>query len=175
MRERKATVSHCISSNLKLGSGVAPISSYLNEGIRVVVATDGAASNNNLNVMEEIHLASLAAKGAFLDPTLLPPQTVLEMATVNGAEAQGREDCGVIETGKKADFIILDLDKPHLIPKHDILANVVYSAQASDIYMTVIDGRVVYKEGEFLTIDRERVQYEADRRVKRICSHMQGM
>ncbi|WP_320992083.1 amidohydrolase [Hungatella sp.] len=175
MRERKATVSHCISSNLKLGSGVATISSYLDEGIRVVVATDGAASNNNLNVMEEIHLASLAAKGAFLDPTLLPPQTVLEMATVNGAEAQGREDCGVIETGKKADFIILDLDKPHLIPKHDILANVVYSAQASDIYMTVIDGRVVYKEGEFLTIDRERVQYEADRRVKRICSQMQGM
>ena len=81
----------------------------------------------------------------------------------------------MIETGKKADFIILDLDKPHLIPKHDILANVVYSAQASDIYMTVIDGRVVYKEGEFLTIDRERVQYEADRRVKRICSQMQGM
>ena len=116
--------------------------------------------------MEEIHLASLAAKGAFLDPTLLPPQTVLEMATVNGAEAQGRADCGVIETGKKADFIILDLDKPHLIPKHDILANVVYSAQASDIYMTVIDGRVVYKEGEFLTIDRERVQYEADRRTQ---------
>lgn len=175
LRENKATVSHCISSNLKLGSGVAPINGYLDEGIRVVIATDGAASNNNLNLMEEIHLASLAAKGTFMDSTLLSPKTVLKMATLNGAKAQGREDCGVIEEGKKADFILLDLDKPHLIPRHDILANVVYSAQSSDIYMTVIDGRVVYKEGEFLTIDKERVLYEADSRVKRICSQLQEM
>lgn len=175
LRANKATVSHCISSNMKLGSGVAPVAGYLQEGINVVVATDGAASNNNLNMMEEIHLASLAAKGAYLDPALLPPQEVLKMATVNGALAQGRKDCGMIETGMRADFVILDMDKPHLVPEHDAIANIVYSAQSSDIYMTAIDGRIVYKDGEFLTIDKERIQYEASRRVERICGQLQGM
>lgn len=175
MRERRGVVSHCISANLKLGSGIAPIGSYLDQNIPVAIATDGAAGNNNLNMMEELHLASMAAKGAFLDPSLMPPLTVLKLATAGGAKAQGRKDCGVIQTGNRADFIILDLDKPHLIPFHDIPANIVYSAQASDIYMTVIDGQVVYRDGEFLTIDRERVQYEAVRRVNQICRRMQGM
>ena len=171
---RGATISHCISSNLKLGSGIAPVSRYAAEGINLVVATDGAASNNNLNMMEEIHLASLAGKGAFHDPTALPPEQILRMATVNGARAQGRTDCGVIEAGKRADFIVLDLDRPHLVPVHNIAANLVYSAQSSDICMTVIDGRTVYKNGEFLTIDRERVMYEAARRVERICGQLRG-
>lgn len=170
----RATISHCISSNLKLGSGIAPISSYAEQGINIVIATDGAASNNNLNMMEEMHLASLAAKGAFLNPKSMPPEQVLKMASVNGAMAQGRKDCGVIEAGYKADFIILDLDKPHLVPTHNIAANIVYSAQSSDVYMTVIDGKTVYKDGEFLTIDRERVQFEAVKRVNRICGQLSG-
>lgn len=119
--------------------------------------------------MEEMHLASLAGKGAFHDSTMLPPAMILKMATVNGAHAQGRKDCGVIEMGKRADFIILDMDKPHLLPTHNLLANLVYSAQSSDLYMTVIDGETVYKNGEFLTIDRERVLYEVTKRVNRIC------
>lgn len=171
---KKATISHCISSNLKLGSGVAPISSYMEQGINTVIATDGAASNNNLNVMEEMHLASLSAKGAFLNPKAMPPEQVLKMASVNGAMAQGREDCGVIEAGKKADFVILDLDRPHLLPIHNVAANIVYSAQSSDIYMTVIDGKTVYKDGRFLTIDRERVQFECVKRVNRICGRLGG-
>ncbi len=170
----RATISHCISSNLKLGSGIAPISSYAEQGINIVIATDGAASNNNLNMMEEMHLASLAAKGAFLNPKAMPPEQVLKMASVNGAMAQGRKDCGVIEAGYKADFIILDMDKPHLVPTHNIAANIVYSAQSSDVYMTVIDGKTVYKDGEFLTIDRERVQFEAVKRVNRICGQLNG-
>ena len=169
-----ATISHCISSNLKLGSGIAPISSYADQGINIVIATDGAASNNNLNMMEEMHLASLAAKGAFLNPAALPPEMVLKMASVNGAKAQGRLDCGVIGAGNKADFVILDMDKPHLVPVNNIAANIVYSAQSSDVFMTVIDGKTVYKDGEFLTIDRERVQYEAVKRVNRINGQLNG-
>lgn len=170
----RTTISHCISSNLKLGSGIAPISSYADQGINIVIATDGAASNNNLNMMEEMHLASLAAKGAFRNPKAMPPEQVLKMASVNGAMAQGREDCGVIEAGKKADFVILDLDRPHLVPIHNLAANIVYSAQSSDLYMTVIDGKTVYKDGEFLTIDRERVLYECVKRVNRICGQLNG-
>lgn len=175
MAESRATISHCISSNLKLGSGIAPISRYLDQGINVVVATDGAASNNNLDMMEEIHLAAMAGKGMFQDPTILGPEQVLKMATVNGAQAQGRWDCGVIEAGRRADFIILELDRPHLIPVHSLISNIVYSAQSSDLYMTVIDGKPVYKNGEFLTIDRERVMYEVSRRVKMICGQQSGM
>lgn len=174
LAEKKATISHCISSNLKLGSGIAPISSYMEQGINAVIATDGAASNNNLNMMEEMHLASLAAKGAFLNPKAMPPEQILKMATVNGAMAQGRKDCGVIEAGNKADFVILDLDRPHLLPIHNMTANIVYSAQSSDLYMTVIDGKTVYKDGQFLTIDRERVQYECVKRVNRICGRLGG-
>ncbi|MDO4328803.1 MAG: amidohydrolase [Lachnospiraceae bacterium] len=175
MAEHEAVISHCISSNLKLGSGIAPISRYLDRGLNVVIATDGAASNNNLNMMEEIHLAAMAGKGRFQDPTILAPEQVLKMATINGARAQGRLDCGVIKAGNRADFIILELDRPHLVPVHDLLSNLVYSAQSSDLYMTVIDGKPVYRNGEFLTIDRERVMYEAVRRVKQICGQLSGM
>ncbi len=174
MAESRATISHCISANLKLASGIAPVAGYGEQGINVVIATDGAAGNNNLNIMEEIHMASLAAKGAFLNPAALPPEQVLKMATVNGAMAQGRKDCGVIEAGFKADFIMLDMDKPHLTPIHDVTANIVYSAQSSDVFMTVIDGKTVYRDGQFLTIDRERVLYECVKRVNRICSRLNG-
>lgn len=175
MAEHGATVSHCISSNLKLGSGIAPVSRYLDRGLRVAIATDGAASNNNLNLMEEIHLAAMAGKGMFRDPAILPPEQVLKMATVNGAQAQGRMDCGVIKAGNRADFIILELDRPHLVPAHNLISNLVYSAQESDLYLTVIDGKPVYKNGEFLTIDRERVMYEASRRARQICGQLAGM
>lgn len=172
LREAGATLSHCISSNLKLGSGIAPVSRWLDRGINTVIATDGAASNNNLNLMEEMHLASLAGKGAFGNPQLLSPEQILKMATINGARAQGRLDCGCIKEGNRADFILVDLDRPHLIPRHSLLANLVYSAQSSDIRMTAVDGKVVYKDGEFLTIDRERVMYEAERRAERICGQL---
>ncbi|WP_302327848.1 amidohydrolase [Enterocloster lavalensis] len=174
MAESRATISHCISANLKLASGIPPVAGYMEQGINVVIATDGAAGNNNLNVMEEIHMAALAAKGAFLNPAALPPEQVLKMATVNGAKAQRREDCGVIEAGFKADFVILDMDKPHLTPIHNVAANLVYSAQASDVYMTVIDGNTVYKDGQFPTIDCERVKYECVKRVNRICGRLNG-
>ena len=167
-----ATISHCISSNLKLGSGIATVYDFLKRGINTVVATDGASSNNNLNLMEEMHLVSLAAKGFFRDPTMLLPADVLRMATINGARAQGRTDCGVIEEGFRADFVIVDLDRPHLAPLHDPVSNLVHSAQSSDIWMTVVDGRILYKDGEFLTIDKERVIHEAKKRAERIAAEL---
>ena len=104
MKEAKASISHCISSNLKLGSGIAPIAGYNSLGLNVVIATDGASSNNNLNLMEEIHLAGMVAKGITKEPTVCSAKELLKMATLNGATAQGRMDCGALKVGNKADI-----------------------------------------------------------------------
>lgn len=168
MRKAKASVSHCISSNLKLGSGIAPIAKYDSLGLNVVIATDGASSNNNLNLMEEMHLAGMVAKGMMKNPTVCSARKILKMATINGALAQGRTDCGVLKVGNKADIIMFDLDKPHLQPDYDTAANLVYSAQAADLCMTMVDGKILYKDGEFLTIDKERVVFEVNKRHSEI-------
>lgn len=173
MRDAKASISHCISSNLKLGSGIAPIAKYHSLGLNVVIATDGASSNNNLNLVEEIHLAGMVAKGITKEPTVCSARELLKMATVNGATAQGRTDCGTLKVGNKADIIMFDLDKPHLQPDYDTMANLVYSAQASDLCMTMVDGKILYKDGEFLTIDREKVMFEVNKRHNRILKELE--
>lgn len=172
LKEASATISHCISSNLKLGSGVLPMAKYKEKGLNIVIATDGASSNNNLNLMEEIHLASMVAKGITQEPTVCDAKTMLRMASLNGAKAQGREDCGSLKVGNKADMIMFDLDKPHLQPDFDTMANIVYSAQASDICMTMVDGRILYRNGEFLTIDKEKVMFEIRKRHQRILGEL---
>ncbi len=172
MKRRNVIPAHCISSNLKLGSGFAPIKKMLDKGIIVAIGTDGASSNNNLNFMEEIHLASMVNKGVNQDPEFLPPSQILKIATENGALSQGRTDCGIIKVGNKADLIIIDMDKPHLQPVFDVLANVVYSAQSDDICLSMIDGKVVYKDGVFTSIDTERVIYESNRIKDRILSQL---
>ncbi len=158
---RGVTVAHCPSSNLKLGSGVAPVLKMADKGIRVTIGTDGAASNNNLNGLEEINLASIVQKGFSQDPLAMNMETTLRMATKNGALSQGRADCGAIAVGNRADIILFDMDKPHLLPVFDSLANALYAAQASDICLTMVDGRVLYKDGEYLTMDIERVKHKA--------------
>lgn len=173
MREAKASISHCISSNLKLGSGIAPIAGYNSLGLNVVIATDGASSNNNLNLMEEIHLAGMVAKGITKEPTVCSAKELLKMATLNGATAQGRMDCGALKVGNKADIIMFDLDKPHLQPDYDTMANLVYSAQAADLCMTMVDGKILYKDGEFLSIDREKVIFEVNKRHNRILKELE--
>ena len=155
--EKGVTPVHNPTSNLKLGSGFAPVQRMLDKGIRVALGTDGSASNNNVNMFEEMHLASVIHNGYLNDPTLMKPETIIKMATVNGALAQGRPDTGSIEVGKKADIIALNLDAPHLVPDHDTLALVTYSAQASDVCMTMVDGKILYENGEYLTMDRGRI------------------
>ncbi|OHD19352.1 MAG: hypothetical protein A2Y38_04010 [Spirochaetes bacterium GWB1_59_5] len=159
---------HNPSSNMKLGSGFMPLQTMLERGINVALGTDGAASNNNLNLFEEIHLASLIHKGHSGDPTIIRPDDLLLMATLNGAKAQGRSDCGELAVGKKADLIALDLQKPHLMPVHDITALLVYSAQASDVAMTMVDGAILYEHGTYLNIDLDKVLSDLDESVARI-------
>lgn len=172
MKEKNVTVAHNISSNMKLASGFAPIKEMMDKGVRIGLGTDGASSNNNLNFMEEIHLTSMIHKGVTRDPEFLNPGEILKMATVNGAISQGRKDCGLIKEGYKADLIVIDLDKPHLQPVYDVLANIVYSASSEDICLTMIDGEIVYKNGQLLNIDVERTIFESNRIKDRILGEL---
>lgn len=163
---------HNPSSNLKLGSGIAPVKRWVEKGLKVCIGTDGASSNNNLDMMEEIHIAALLCRGATKDANAVSAADIVKMATVNGALAQGRKDCGAVKVGNKADIIVFDLMKPNLQPDFDTLANVVFSAQSSDIVMNMIDGRVVYRDGNFAFINREEVYNEVNERLSRILKEL---
>ncbi|MEA4895066.1 MAG: amidohydrolase [Oscillospiraceae bacterium] len=168
LKSKGVSVIHNPSSNLKLGSGFAPIPKMLEMGINVALGTDGAASNNNLNMMEELHLASIMHNGYSHDPVLMKPAETLKIATANGAKLQGRSDTGSLEVGKKADIAAFDLDKPHLMPNFDVMALLTYAAQGSDVYMTMVDGHILYENGEYLTLDEEKIRFEVKAALKRI-------
>ena len=159
---------HCPSSNMKIGSGFAPVQQMLDRGINVTIGTDGAASNNNLNMLEEMHLASVIHNGYTGDPTVVKPGDVLKMATVNGAKLQGRPDTGNLELGKKADVVAIDFDKPHLIPALDYPAMLCYAVQGSDVCMTMVDGQILYENGEYLTVDADRIRAESRHALKEL-------
>ncbi len=161
--ERSASVAHCPVSNLKLGSGVADVHAMIENGVNVCLGTDGVCSNNSLDLFEEIKLAALLAKGKNLDPTALPAYEALKMATVNGAKAQGREgETGVIAPGYDADIIMINTDAPHLRPIYDPISAAAYSVQGADVAMTMVMGRVLYKDGEWLTLDVEKAVKEVE-------------
>jgi 5-methylthioadenosine/S-adenosylhomocysteine deaminase len=161
--ERSASVAHCPVSNLKLGSGVADVHAMIENGVNVCLGTDGVCSNNSLDLFEEIKLAALLAKGKNLDPTALPAYEALKMATVNGAKAQGREgETGVIAPGYDADIIMINTDAPHLRPIYDPISAAAYSVQGADVAMTMVMGRVLYKDGEWLTLDVEKAVREVE-------------
>ena len=168
MKEFDVAALHCPSSNLKLASGFAPVHRMAVAGVTVGIGTDGASSNNNLNMIEEMHLASIIHKGYNYDSTLLPAPQILKMATENGAKIMGRNDCGKIEAGCRADMIAIDLDAPHLHPNLDNNSLLIYSAQGSDVCMTMVDGRILYENGEFFTIDKEKVYAEVKESVKHL-------
>ncbi len=168
MKEKSVSPVHNPSSNMKLGSGFAPIPKMLERRLNVALGTDGSASNNNLNMFEEMHLASIIHNGIFGDPTLMKPEQILKMATINGAKLQGRPNTGSLEIGKKADIIALNLDAPHLVPDYDTLALLVYSAQASDVCMTMVDGKILYEDGQYYTMDKDRIFYD----YKKSCRYL---
>lgn len=161
-------VVHNPTSNMKLGSGFARVQKMLDMGINVALGTDGAASNNNLDMMEELHLASIIHNGYNQDATIMNADTVIKMATLNGAVLQGRNDCGEIKVGNKADIIAISLDKPHLRPIIDEKALITYSAQSSDVCMTMVDGKILYENGEYLTLDKEKIYYDIEKAVKKL-------
>lgn len=159
---------HNPSSNLKLGSGFMRLPALLKAGLNVGIGTDGTASNDNLNLLEEMHLAALIHNGYAMDPTAVCAADILDMATRNGAKLQGREDTGVLAVGKKADIAAINMDAPHLIPSFDPLSTLLYAAQGSDVCMTMADGKILYENGEYKTIDAERVRFEVDAALKRL-------
>ncbi|MBP9988243.1 MAG: amidohydrolase [Ruminococcus sp.] len=168
LKEKNVSVVHNPTSNMKLGSGFARIPYMIERGINVALGTDGAASNNNLNMFEEMHLSSLIHNGCMRDATVMNADTVISLATVNGARLQRRNDSGEIKVGNKADIIAIDLNKPHLIPALDEKSLITYSAQASDVCMTMVDGQILYENGEYKTIDSEKVYYEFGKAVNQL-------
>ncbi len=166
MAEKGVSAVHNPSSNMKLGSGFAPIEKMLKAGINVTLGTDGAASNNNLNMFEELHIASIIHKGFMLDSTAIKCSQTLRMATINGAKLQGRPDTGALKIGSCADIIAIDLDKPHLYPNSDTVGLICYSAQGSDVCMNMVNGKIIYENGEYLTLDRERIMNDVKAAAK---------
>lgn len=161
-------VVHNPSSNMKLGSGFARVQKMLDMGINVALGTDGAASNNNLDMVEEMHLASIIHNGYSQDATIMNADTVIKMATLNGAKLQGREDCGELKIGNKADIIAISLDKPHLRPVIDEKALITYSAQSSDVCLTMVDGKILYENGEYTTLDKEKIYFDVEKAIKKL-------
>lgn len=160
---------HNPTSNLKLGSGISPIPSMLEAGINIALGTDGAASNNNLNMLEEMHIAALLHKGTVQNPELVTARQAIRMATANGSAAIGfGDESGMLEEGMKADLILLDTDNPHMTPLNDPYSAVVYSAQAADVDTVIVDGNILMENRELKTIDEERVKYEAAAISKRL-------
>ena len=160
-------VVHCPESNMKLASGVAPVPELLTKGVVVGLGTDGCASNNNLDMFQEMDTAAKLHKVYRGDPTAMNAISVVKMATINGAKVLGLEnDIGSIEVGKKADLIIIDLNRPHLTPLYDYYSQLVYAVNGSDVTGSIIDGRVVMRDGKLTTIDEKIVMKEV-RRIAR--------
>ncbi len=162
-------VVHCPSSNLKLASGIAKIPELLSMGVEVSLGADGAPCNNNLDIFQEMRSAALIHKARLLDPTIMPAETVFEMATLGGARAMGMEDkLGSLEVGKLADIAILDTRVLHMAPNNEgnIISQLVYSARSSDVVATIIDGRIVMEERELKTLKEKAIIEESTRLLK---------
>ncbi|MFC7186440.1 amidohydrolase [Halorubrum yunnanense] len=153
-------VVHCPASNMKLASGMAPVQRLRDAGVTVALGTDGAASNNDLDVFDEMRDAAMLGKLAAGDAAAVPAEAVVEMATAAGAEALGLPG-GRIEPGAAADLAVVDLDAPHLTPVHDPVSHLAYAARGSDVRHTVCDGRVLMRDREVLTLDAEAVRERA--------------
>lgn len=154
-------VSHNPGSNLKLASGVARVTDLLKAGVKVSLGTDGAASNNNLDMFEEMRLAALIHKGVSGDPTAVPAPEALRIATEYGAKSIFLNDVGRLAVGMKADFIAIDIDQPHLLPHTDLLSHAVYSASAKDVEHVWVNGKQVVKHGQCVTLDEEAIRRKA--------------
>lgn len=157
------------ASNLKLASGIAPVQRFLKEGIPVAIGTDGAASNNCLDMFREMFLVTGLQKVVCDDPEAVPADEVLKMATVNGALAMGLTDCDVLDTGKKADLILIDLTQPNMQPLQNIEKNLVYSGSKQNVKMTMVGGKILYENGEFyLDVPKEIIYARANEIARQI-------
>ncbi|AOZ91309.1 amidohydrolase [Paenibacillus crassostreae] len=154
-------VSHNPGSNLKLASGIARITDLLKAGVTVSLGTDGPASNNNLDMFEEMRLAALIHKGISGDPTAIPAAEALRMGTIYGAKSLFLDSVGSLAPGMKADFIAINTDQAHFIPRTDFISHAIYSACSKDVEHVWVNGKQVVKNGACLTLDEERIRHEA--------------
>jgi 5-methylthioadenosine/S-adenosylhomocysteine deaminase len=175
-----ATLAHfnvgCInnpSSNMKTAAGVMPVPEMLAAGEPIGLATDGAASNNTLDLFEEMDLAAKLQKVARMDPRALPEKQVVEMATINGARALHLEKTiGSLETGKKADLILVDIGAPHATPMYDVYSELVYALKATDVRTVVIAGHIVMRDRQMLTLDEKEILAKAEEYKKKVTSSL---
>lgn len=164
-------VAHNPQSNLKLASGIAPVADYLKRDICVGLAPDGTASNNNLDMWEEMRLAATLHKAATLDATAVSADQALRMATLEGARCLGlSEQIGSLEAGKRADLVLVDFDAPHLYPRHNITSLLVYSAGAGDVHSTMVNGRFLLRDRGFQTLDVQKVYADCERRAQSLAT-----
>ena len=165
LQKHGVNISHNPTSNLKLASGIAPVAKMLDFGCNVALGTDGCASNNNLDMFGEMKLAAILHKMDTNNPSVLPAPTVLNMATRNGAKALGI-DAGILAPGKLADIIIVDANKPQMVPHHNIISNLVYSANGSEVMTTIVDGQVLMEDYKVLSLDESVVLQQAQLAAK---------
>jgi Cytosine deaminase and related metal-dependent hydrolases len=158
--EKGVTVSHNPISNMKLASGIAPIQKMLDAGVKVTLGTDGCASNNNLDMFEEMKTAALLQKVGTMDPTALPAKAVVEMATTNGAVVIDQKT-GILKVGNKADMIFVDTKKANATPIFDVYSHLVYSAAGSDVKTVIVDGKILMKDYKVLVLNEEEVMAKA--------------
>lgn len=161
------TVAHNPASNMKLASGVMPLQRLINAGVNVGLGTDGAASNNNLDMLDEMKLAALIHKVHNLDPTVADAKTVFRMATINGAKAL-RLNAGVIKEGYLADVAIIDFNQPHLRPVNNVVSHLVYSASGNDVETTIVNGKILMLDREVLTLDEEKILDEVEKTIEKL-------
>lgn len=166
LAEHDVAVAHCPKSNAKLGAGIAPVASMLEAGVRVALGTDGAASNNRLDLIEEMRMATLLQKGTSLDATVLPAHEVFGMATCVGAEALCVGQ-GALAVGSEADIVLVDLGEVNTLPVYDPISSLVYAALGSNVTDVMVAGRFLMRDRELLTIDEERVKHEVKRLAER--------
>ena len=161
MRMRGVGVAHCPVSNAKLGDGIAPLAEFLKAKITLGLGSDGPATNNCIDMFQEMKFACLLQRAVHCDPAVVKAEDVLRMATIGGAELLGMDnEIGSIEIGKRADIIIVDFQKPHLYPRTDIISHLVYSVKASDVDTTIVDGKILMRNKKVLTLDEFAVLEE---------------
>lgn len=169
LARHQVAVAHDPRSNLKLGNGIAPVTKMLEKGITVSIGTDSPCSNNNLDMFQELRTVALLQKGVTGNPTVLPAEEVLTLATVNGAKVlQLPAEIGTLRAGKKADMIFVDLTKPHMQPGHDKISDLVYAARGEDVKTVLVDGEILMKDYQLTQIDEEKVMAEAQKAAQRI-------
>ncbi|HZQ06977.1 MAG TPA: amidohydrolase [Anaerolineae bacterium] len=165
LNEKRVNVAACPKTHLKLAMKTTRIVDLMNAGVNVAIGTDGVASNNDLDLLEATRLAALVQKHDTGDATVLPSSQALKLATRSGARALGFINSGAIEEGADADLILIDMDKPHLVPRHDLAANVLHAARGGDVNYVLVDGRILLRKGELTTLDEEHIMRRVEPRA----------